>query len=288
MSAAPSQEELPPPSAPTGQQAGFAGVTVSAEEERPSCSAAGALQPAAPSLGSTADVPGDHGLAALQSPAAGGSDEQGCAPAADPTAPPGCLQLPTASELLAAMVAKDHAAELAQLEVSTPTDGNALVDLLLRGAQNLPLESAWSGVEPMGSELQAAPSVHGSADHPEPSTPPRSALLPATSTPAASAPAPRAPADPPCWTLATEGTETPASPAALLSAAAGSAQGACAAAEVEAECVVCWEASRQVVLIPCGHVALCRRCADHLMATPEPLCPVCRRGVSFAQAFFVA
>jgi hypothetical protein len=61
-----------------------------------------------------------------------------------------------------------------------------------------------------------------------------------------------------------------------------------AAKEAASECIICWEAPRGTVLIPCGHLGLCRTCADGLMAAPQPLCPVCRAAVSFAQAVYTA
>jgi hypothetical protein len=53
-----------------------------------------------------------------------------------------------------------------------------------------------------------------------------------------------------------------------------------------AECVVCWEQRPAVVLVPCGHLVLCRPCADDLMAGAHPLCPVCRQGAALAQTVY--
>ena len=36
-------------------------------------------------------------------------------------------------------------------------------------------------------------------------------------------------------------------------------------------CCVCMDAPRAVVLIPCGHLAVCQRCSSRL-----PQCPICR------------
>ena len=79
-------------------------------------------------------------------------------------------------------------------------------------------------------------------------------------------------------------------PPASLSPAAQQQQAA-AAAEGEGdseECVVCWEGRPRTVLVPCGHLVLCQRCAAGLMAGPAPpLCPVCRQGVALAQPVFL-
>ena len=44
--------------------------------------------------------------------------------------------------------------------------------------------------------------------------------------------------------------------------------------DAAATCVVCFQAPRQIVLGPCGHEALCGRCADRVHD-----CPVCQRHV---------
>jgi len=51
-------------------------------------------------------------------------------------------------------------------------------------------------------------------------------------------------------------------------------------------CVVCFDAAPQVVLLECGHVVLCRACAQQIMLTSRS-CPVCRRAMqSGAQALW--
>ena len=39
------------------------------------------------------------------------------------------------------------------------------------------------------------------------------------------------------------------------------------------ECVVCWEAAANVVLVPCGHMCACSGCAALLQSSD---CPMCR------------
>ncbi|PRW44940.1 lysine-specific demethylase 2A-like [Chlorella sorokiniana] len=61
---------------------------------------------------------------------------------------------------------------------------------------------------------------------------------------------------------------------------------AAAAAAADAEphdselCIVCWEGRRESVLIPCGHLCLCTRCAEVQMAAAVPLCPICRKPIA--------
>ncbi|KDO16955.1 hypothetical protein SPRG_17592 [Saprolegnia parasitica CBS 223.65] len=45
------------------------------------------------------------------------------------------------------------------------------------------------------------------------------------------------------------------------------------------ECVVCFDGPQSAVCVPCGHNAVCMRCADHLLAAPVKQCPVCRSSV---------
>jgi len=48
------------------------------------------------------------------------------------------------------------------------------------------------------------------------------------------------------------------------------------------ECVVCLDAPKAVVLVPCGHKCLCEACAERILVG-EP-CPVCRVVVGFKWA----
>lgn len=51
-------------------------------------------------------------------------------------------------------------------------------------------------------------------------------------------------------------------------------------------CVVCLDAPKNCVLLPCRHLAACSACAGALWAKPEPCCPVCRTPlVNFIEAF---
>ena len=44
------------------------------------------------------------------------------------------------------------------------------------------------------------------------------------------------------------------------------------------DCVVCWAHEKDVVCIPCGHVAMCKSCSKAVMQQ-SGLCPVCRQEV---------
>ena len=44
------------------------------------------------------------------------------------------------------------------------------------------------------------------------------------------------------------------------------------------ECVVCLTETRQVAVLPCRHLCLCRGCAEVIRASPihQQKCPICR------------
>ena len=43
-------------------------------------------------------------------------------------------------------------------------------------------------------------------------------------------------------------------------------------------CVVCLERARDEVLVPCGHMVLCRDCCTDIMASSNE-CPMCREKI---------
>lgn len=87
------------------------------------------------------------------------------------------------------------------------------------------------------------------------------------------------PAAPPAAPAAAQGAEeAPGGPSVQVTAASDEDEGGAAA-----ECVMCMDAPRDAVLLPCGHCALCTPCARWLMAAARggrPLCPLCRHEVS--------
>jgi hypothetical protein len=54
------------------------------------------------------------------------------------------------------------------------------------------------------------------------------------------------------------------------------------------ECKVCCEHQRDTLLVPCHHFALCWPCAQRIMQSSEPKCPLCRVDIVSAQFTFVA
>ena len=44
----------------------------------------------------------------------------------------------------------------------------------------------------------------------------------------------------------------------------------------EVLCVVCMDAPKQHVILPCGHQCVCEACAQQLTQKSPPTCPVCR------------
>jgi hypothetical protein len=44
----------------------------------------------------------------------------------------------------------------------------------------------------------------------------------------------------------------------------------------EDQCVVCFDAPKEYVIVPCGHQCVCGACAEQLTKTRTPTCPVCR------------
>ena len=59
------------------------------------------------------------------------------------------------------------------------------------------------------------------------------------------------------------------------------------AVEEESVCVVCMDAPKQHVMVPCMHVCVCEACAQRLLDAQTPHCPVCRTPVrETARVFF--
>lgn len=61
---------------------------------------------------------------------------------------------------------------------------------------------------------------------------------------------------------------------------------AAAQANPTSECLVCFDAPRNVVCVPCGHVCMCMRCADRVERSTHH-CIVCRAAIqSIVQVFY--
>lgn len=48
----------------------------------------------------------------------------------------------------------------------------------------------------------------------------------------------------------------------------------------EKECCICLSENPEVILLPCGHKALCSDCSRNLIQDACPLCPLCRTAIS--------
>jgi hypothetical protein len=53
--------------------------------------------------------------------------------------------------------------------------------------------------------------------------------------------------------------------------------------QLKVDCVVCFAAERDIVLIPCGHICLCSKCSEALTT-----CPMCFKNIITKQRFFVS
>ena len=85
-------------------------------------------------------------------------------------------------------------------------------------------------------------------------------------------------ARPPASTLGRESTEPPSENNSLAGTGTSAMEAADAARRV---CCVCLAKPLQVVLIPCGHACLCRRCSRKL-----DTCPLCRLQIQATQRFY--
>ena len=54
----------------------------------------------------------------------------------------------------------------------------------------------------------------------------------------------------------------------------------------EMQCVVCFDAPKDHIIVPCGHQCVCARCAEQLTKTRTPLCPVCREPIQQTMKVF--
>ncbi|KAL7491145.1 hypothetical protein ACHAWT_000592 [Skeletonema menzelii] len=52
------------------------------------------------------------------------------------------------------------------------------------------------------------------------------------------------------------------------------------------ECVVCWEAPRTHVFVPCGHISVCKSCSSRLMESKK-VCPTCNHPSAMAIEVFL-
>jgi hypothetical protein len=57
--------------------------------------------------------------------------------------------------------------------------------------------------------------------------------------------------------------------------------------DAEDQCVLCLDAPKDHVIIPCGHQCVCEACAEKLKKARNPLCPFCRAPINATHKVFV-
>jgi hypothetical protein len=67
-----------------------------------------------------------------------------------------------------------------------------------------------------------------------------------------------------------------AAPAQAVAPASAAAPGGGSDDGDDGSCAICLDAERTTALVPCGHALLCAACADKVLRTAAPACPVCR------------
>mmetsp|Transcript_20062 Transcript_20062/g.40243 ORF Transcript_20062/g.40243 Transcript_20062/m.40243 type:complete len:96 (+) Transcript_20062:1284-1571(+) len=55
--------------------------------------------------------------------------------------------------------------------------------------------------------------------------------------------------------------------------------------ESRGECIVCWEAPRTHVFVPCGHMCACKSCSSRVMENRK-VCPTCNQPSTMAIEVF--
>ena len=56
--------------------------------------------------------------------------------------------------------------------------------------------------------------------------------------------------------------------------------------DAEDQCVLCFDAPKDHIILPCYHVCVCEACAEQLTKTRTPTCPVCREPIQQTMKVF--
>jgi len=54
----------------------------------------------------------------------------------------------------------------------------------------------------------------------------------------------------------------------------------------ETQCVVCFDAPKDHILVPCYHLCVCEACANLLTQMDKPTCPICRTAIQHTNKVF--
>jgi hypothetical protein len=54
----------------------------------------------------------------------------------------------------------------------------------------------------------------------------------------------------------------------------------------EDQCVMCFDAPKDRIILPCFHVCVCEACATLLTRMSKPLCPICRTAIQHTNKVF--
>jgi hypothetical protein len=57
--------------------------------------------------------------------------------------------------------------------------------------------------------------------------------------------------------------------------------------DAEDQCVLCLDAPKDHIIVPCGHQCVCEACAEKLKKARNPLCPFCRAPINATHKVFV-
>jgi hypothetical protein len=58
--------------------------------------------------------------------------------------------------------------------------------------------------------------------------------------------------------------------------------------DAEDQCVLCFDAPKDHIILPCFHVCVCEACANQLTQMEKPSCPICRTAIKQTNKVFQA